>query len=140
MSDLPADSPALASQPPSEGWSRNKLIFFIACALVLHIALIFIFGTKKQIVPRDAANVPHLQLVDNTDEFIALGDPTLFARPNAHDFVTAFWQCPPASHIPTQPVPSGLQSLPGTQTGEVAAGSQVAPTAVVPAVAHSYGV
>ena len=112
MSDLPADSPALASQPqsegwlarpkpPGEGWSRNKLIFFIACALVLHIALIFIFGTKKQTVPRVVTNVPHLQLADSANELVALGDPTLFARPNAHDFVSAFWQRPPTVAQPS---------------------------------------
>jgi hypothetical protein len=94
MSDLPADSPALASQTQGEGWTRNKFIFLIAFALALHVALIFIFGTKKQIVPRAVTEVPHLQLADSASELITLGDPTLFARPNAHDFVTAFWQRP----------------------------------------------
>ncbi len=89
-----------AEPTPSEGWSRNKFLFFIALAFALHVSLILVFGTKKQVVPLPpngaATNVPHLQLVANTDRLIALGDPTLFARPNAHDAVTAFWrQMPP---------------------------------------------
>ena len=100
MNDQPAA--AIAPPPPShgEGWPRNKFIFFIALALVLHLALIFIFGTKKQIVPRALGEVPHLQLADKADEFIALSDPTLFARPNAHDMVTAFWRRPPIPPAP----------------------------------------
>jgi TonB family protein len=107
MSDLPAEPSAPASQPhgesraarpqpAAEGWTRNKFVFFVAVALVLHVALIIVFGTKKQIVPRAVTNVPHLRLADSADELIALGDPTLFARPNAQDFVTEFWLRPPA--------------------------------------------
>jgi hypothetical protein len=95
MSDPSAVSPVLPP-PQAEGWTRNKFLFFIAFALAFHVALIFIFGTKQQMVPRGVMKVPHLQLADNTDEFIALGDPTLFARPNAHDLVTAFWRRTPA--------------------------------------------
>jgi hypothetical protein len=106
MSDSPADAPALApqtqtggwpseSKPPGEGWTRNKFIFLVTFVLALHVALIFIFGTKKQIVPRAVTKVPHLRLADTANELIALRDPTLFARPNAHDFVTAFWRRPP---------------------------------------------
>ena len=111
MSDQPADAPALASpepgesprvepKPPGAGWSQNKFVFFVAVALVLHVALIFMLGSKKQIVPRAVTNVPHLQIADNASELIALDDPTLFARPNVHDFVTAFWQRPPVVHQP----------------------------------------
>jgi len=94
----------LAAPRSAEGWSRNKFVFFIAIAFALHVALIFIFGTKKQIVPRAAAgaaaNVPHLRLVANTDPLIALGDPTLFARPSAHDLAAAFWRRPAIVPLP----------------------------------------
>ena len=100
MSDRPADSSALAPSPQSEGWTRQKFVFLIAFALALHVALIFLFGTKKQILPRAVADVPHLQLADSASELIALDDPTLFARPNAHDFVSAFWQRPPTVKQP----------------------------------------
>jgi TonB family protein len=109
MSKLPADSPALppsgaswlpGPKPPDEGWTQKKFYLVLGAVLAFHLALIFAFGAKNQIVPRSVAQVPHLQLTDGRDEFIALGDPTLFARPNAHDAVTAFWRRAP---VVTQP-------------------------------------
>lgn len=106
MSDLPADSPALPTlpeegwlagpKPPTEGWTRKKFFFVLAFVFAFHVALIYLLGTKKHIVPRVVTNVPHLQLADSANELIALGDPTLLTRPNAHDAVTAFWQHTPA--------------------------------------------
>ena len=100
MSAPSAVAAPASPQPRGESWSRNRFVFFIALAFALHVALIFVFGTKKQIVPREAdsgaTNVPHLHLADNANELIALGDPTLFARPNAHDFAAVFWRRTPA--------------------------------------------
>ena len=100
MSDLSADSPALPAseswlpgpKPPDEGWTHRKFYFVLAFVLAFHFALIFLFGSKKQVVPRPVTNVPQVQLAEEANEFIALGDPTLFARPNAHDLVTVFWR------------------------------------------------
>jgi TonB family protein len=101
MSELSADSPALpppseswlpGPKPPDEGWTQRKFYFVLAFVLAFHIALIFLFGSKKQAMPRPVTNVPHVQLAEDGNEFIALGDPTLFARPNAHDLVTVFWR------------------------------------------------
>lgn len=113
MSDQPADSTALpppaseswlpgrkspaqdwmsGPKPPGEGWTRRKFLLVLGFVFAFHLALVFLFGTKKQIVPRPVISVPHLELADSANEFIALGDPTLFARPNAHDLVTAFWR------------------------------------------------
>jgi TonB family protein len=118
MSQLPADSPALPPPPaeswlagpkrPREGWTNRKFVLVLLVVLALHTALIFLFATKKPLLPRPVTNVPHLQLADDANEFIALGDPTLFARPNAHDPVTAFWRrVPPVprpnSHRPDPP-------------------------------------
>lgn len=130
MSDLPADSPALGPpaterwlpgpKPPDEGWTRKKFMVVLAFVLACHLALVFLFGTRKQMVARALTNVPRLQLVDNANEFIALGDPTLFARPNAHDLVTAFWRQIPASTQPDfdWPAPPGyLTNTPGDLGG-----------------------
>jgi TonB family protein len=101
MSDASANSPALpppgeswlpGPKPPDEGWTPRKFYFVLAFVLMFHMALILLFGSKKKIVPRAVINVPQVQLANNTDEFIALGDPTLFARPNLHDLVTTFWR------------------------------------------------
>lgn len=104
MSEPSAITAAL-SRPPGEHWpevpkpgggrSGKKFLFWVAFVLAFHLALIVLFGTKKQFAPRLVANVPHLQLANNADELIALGDPTLFARPNMHDLVTTFWRQPP---------------------------------------------
>ena len=103
MSDQPAASSALPPPSPDDGGPGapkhrlgvNKFLFLVALALALHVALVFIFGTQKTIMPRTVDNAPHLQLADRASPFIALGDPTLFARPNGHDFVSAFWRKPP---------------------------------------------
>ena len=84
----------------SEGWSRSRWIFLIAFVLAAHIAFIFIFGTKQQIVPRAVTNVPQLQLADDASELIALDDPTLFALPHANDFASAVWLKTPTNAPP----------------------------------------
>jgi TonB family protein len=96
----PAESWLPGPKPPDEGWTPRKFYLVLGFVFVFHVALIFLFGTKKPIVPRVVTGVPQLQLADNTDEFIELGDPTLFARPNAHDLVTAFWRRPPTVRQP----------------------------------------
>lgn len=84
------------AHPPAEtgrsgGWSRQRLFFFIALALAAHLALIFIFGTRKPVVPRPVTNVPQLRLADSSSEAIALNDPTLFALPHVRDFGSPVW-------------------------------------------------
>lgn len=106
MTEPTAHSPALPAvpgkdwlpgpKPPREGWTTKKFFFVLAFVLAFHLALMCLFGTKKQIVPRVVARVPHLQLAAPDNELIALGDPTLFARPNARDLVSAFWRRGPA--------------------------------------------
>jgi TonB family protein len=95
MSDLPANAATLPpnhAPPLAGGWSRRKFIVLIFLALLVHLALIFVFGTRKPLPLRPVTAVPHLQLASPDNETIALGDPTLFARPNAHDLVSAFWR------------------------------------------------
>jgi hypothetical protein len=103
MSD-PLAIPADASSPPSEAessarsWSPARFLSILLLVLAFHIALVCLFGTKKRITARAVIGAPQLQLVTQPGEFIALGDPTLFARPNARDVVSDFWRAvkPPA--------------------------------------------
>lgn len=96
-------------KPLGEGWSRKKFIFILLFVFAFHVALIVLFGTKKSIVPRAMTNVPHLALAGGENEMIALSDPTLFARPNAHDVVSAYWRRKPDVPQPdfNWPAPSG---------------------------------
>jgi hypothetical protein len=93
MNDAPANLPTIGLAEPkrSEGWSRQRWLTLIALVFAAHVGLIFIFGAKKQIVPRAVKDVPQLQLADNANDLIALDDPTLFALPNAKDFAAAVW-------------------------------------------------
>lgn len=93
----PAESWLMEPKPADERWTNRKFIFVVVLVLGFHLALIFLFGTKKQIVPVLVGPMPHLQLADGVSELIALSNPTLFARPNAHDLVSSFWRQPPAA-------------------------------------------
>jgi hypothetical protein len=85
-------------RPLDDGWSRRKFYTFLLVVLTFHLALIFLFGAKKNILARPVTHVPHLHLTDDANELVALGDPTLFARPNPHDLASAYWRqlSPPA--------------------------------------------
>ena len=102
MNPAPAETSSGLAEPklPGEGWSRSRWIFLIAFVLAAHVAFIFIFGTKKQIVSRAVKNVPQLQLADDASELIALDDPTLFALPHANDFASAVWLRTPTNVPP----------------------------------------
>ena len=111
-------NPGLPASPtPLEaGWSRQKFLLVFTLLLAFHVALISLLETRKPIRLRPVTDVPHLRLAShqaassriqawwlkadqrhpgmtrNADEFVALSDPTLFARPNPHDVVSAFWR------------------------------------------------
>ncbi|HEY5042007.1 MAG TPA: hypothetical protein VIK53_08385 [Verrucomicrobiae bacterium] len=101
MNQASANSSALAAVPPHRSWSRRKLISLIALAFAAHVALIFIFGTKKQIQPRPVTNVPQFRLANPSDELVALGNPALFVLPNPHDFSSAIWLKTPVTPMMT---------------------------------------
>ena len=94
MTDAPANSPALEPAAPSEGWSRSRLFTVIVLVAAAQVALLFVFGEKKEILPRAVLNVPMLKLADTTGEpleLLALENPTLFVLPNPKDFASALW-------------------------------------------------
>ena len=83
----------LAETKPQGGgpWTRSRWLTVIALVFAAHVALLFVFGGRKQIVPRAVTNVPTLKLADNSSEWLALNDPTLFALPHQKDFASAIW-------------------------------------------------
>jgi TonB family protein len=93
MNDAPAIR--LADSKRSEGWPQKKWLTVVAIIFAAHVAIIFAFGEKKQIVPRPVKNVPSLKLADDSDELLALEDPTLFALPHLQGFAGPAWLQPP---------------------------------------------
>jgi hypothetical protein len=75
---------------PGQGWSRPRMLRLIAVVFLAHVALIFIFGARKPVVPRPAKDVPQLTLAGGQNELLALTDPTLFALPHADEFTPPF--------------------------------------------------
>jgi TonB family protein len=71
--------------------TRGRWLTLIALVFAAHVALLFIFGGRKQIVPRPVTNVPTLKLAADSSELLALNDPTLFALPHPGDFASAVW-------------------------------------------------
>jgi hypothetical protein len=77
-------------EPQGKGlWTRGRWLTLIALVFAAHVALLFVFGGRKQIVPRAVINVPTLELADDSSEWLALNDPTLFALPHQKDFASA---------------------------------------------------
>ena len=102
MNGARADSPApgfAGSKPPgegwpaepkrSEGWSRRRWLTLIALVFAAQVGLIFALGERHFAPPRAVANVPQLTLANDSDELLALDDPTLFALPHANDVASA---------------------------------------------------
>jgi hypothetical protein len=78
-------------EPQGKGpWTRGRWLTLIALVFTAHVALIFVFGGRKPVVPRAVTNVPTLTLVNHSSEWLALNDPTLFVLPHPMDFASAF--------------------------------------------------
>ena len=99
MNDATASPSADAPQPA--GALQKKFLLLVAFALATHLALIFLFGTKKNFTPRPVTNVPQIQLANAGDEWIGLNNPALFALPNARDLSAAVWQKNPVLAPPS---------------------------------------
>ena len=63
---------------PGHGWPRRQLIQLIFVVFIVHVALIFVFGARKPITPRQTKKVPQLTLADGQNELLALDDPDAF--------------------------------------------------------------
>ena len=102
MNEVPANSSALelgeglaGPKPQGEGWSQKKWLTLVAVIFAAHVAVIFALGERKPVSPRAISNVPSLKLADDSDELIALNDPTLFALPHLGGFSGPAWLEPP---------------------------------------------
>jgi hypothetical protein len=93
MNGAPADSTASGLATPNSadagGWQRRRWLTFIVLVFAAQVGFIFALGERHFAPPRTVANVPKLALADDSDELLALNDPTLFALPHADDFAAA---------------------------------------------------
>jgi TonB family protein len=102
MNEAPANSPALelgdglaGPKHRGEGWSQKKWLTLVAVIFAAHVAIIFALGERKPVSPRAISNVPSLKIAGDSDELIALTDPTLFALPHLEGFAGPAWLEPP---------------------------------------------
>jgi hypothetical protein len=102
MSELAARTVPTSDAPaPPEPRRGGQQIFFLATIFFLaQFGLVYFLGTKKPTVPRAVTNAPRFTLAAATDEIIALGNPTLFALPHAHDFSAPVWMKIPLPDAP----------------------------------------
>ena len=96
MNDASAIPAAAATPPtpstPDSGTLKKKFLLLVVFAVATHLALIYLFGAKKNFTPRPPAKVPQIQLANAADQLIELDNPALFALPNARDFSAIVWQ------------------------------------------------
>jgi TonB family protein len=73
-------------------WPHRKWWAGFSLVLALQISLIFLLSDRAPAKVRRPSLVPRLQFVgDGSAEFLALNDPTLFARPHAQGFAGGAW-------------------------------------------------
>lgn len=73
-------------KPPGKGWSGTRWFAVLLIAFTVQVGFIMTFAEKKPARPLPVTNVPKLSLADNSDERLALDNPTLFALPQQRDF------------------------------------------------------
>jgi hypothetical protein len=90
----------VSPKPREGGWSLRRWVMLIVLVFAAQIALIFAFGERKPITPRAVTNVPELKLATtNSEEWLALNNPTLFAQPNRRGFAGPAWLEPPPTEF-----------------------------------------
>jgi hypothetical protein len=75
----------------STRWSRRRWWTLIVLVFAAHVGLIFALGDRKPVTPRPPAPSPTLRLAAESDELLALNDPTLFALPHRKSFAGPAW-------------------------------------------------
>lgn len=73
------------------GWSPARRWTWIALVFAAQIGLIFALSDRKAVPPRPPVPALVVRLASETDELLALNDPTLFALPQRQGFAGAAW-------------------------------------------------
>ena len=72
--------------PLEKNWSGTRWVVVMLAAFAVHVGFIMTFAEKKTATPLPVTKVPKLTLANNSDELLALNNPTLFALPQQRDF------------------------------------------------------
>jgi hypothetical protein len=81
-------------------WSPARRGWWILLVFAAHVGLILALGDRKPVQPRPPAPAPRLSLAPDSNELLALNDPTLFALPHHQGFAGAAWLKIPAVQFP----------------------------------------
>lgn len=102
-------------------WSRARWVVYVLIAFALHLGLIFAFGNRKAVAPREVSNAPSVRMATARTELQTLDDPTLFALPHQRGFAGGSWLQPmPVAYPPFRwTEPPQLLELPVAQLGSV---------------------
>ena len=79
-----------------EPWSHTRRWVCIALVMGAQIGLIFAFGDRKPVTPRQPGPGPELRLAEGYNAPVELDDPTLFALPSPEGFSGPAWRNKPA--------------------------------------------
>jgi len=103
MNDVSASLPTSGLTEPKRrgGWPLRQWMLVVVLIFIAHVALIFLFGSRKPLAPRAVANVPVLKQADDVDGLLALENPALFALPNPDGFASAVWSKTPGVKQPS---------------------------------------
>lgn len=87
---------ASPAEPTVKRWTWTYWLIAVALVFAAHIALIFIFGSRKPVPPAQVKNAPSLALAtESAGGWLALNDATLFALPDRDGFAELMWTALP---------------------------------------------
>jgi len=93
------------AEPPARTWTWTRWLVLIAIVFVLHLALIFVFGSRQPPPLVRMKDAPSLTLAaESAENLLAPDNATLFALPNGSGFSGPMW-------IPYPPLPVHPPSL-----------------------------
>lgn len=83
------------ASPQIQKWTWIQWLTAITIVFAAHIALIYIFNSRKQVASPSVKNVPSLALAGGlSDEWVSLNSATLFALPDRNGFAGPMWTVP----------------------------------------------
>jgi hypothetical protein len=87
---------AVPAGQPVQKWTWMRWLTAIAIVFILHVALIFVFGSRKPAAPVTVRTVSSLSLASEAEnKQLALNDATLFALPDPNGFAELMWVAMP---------------------------------------------